>query len=343
MPVMLVNAYSTHRDPPAAPFPHALRSRRTLQDPELRAHLNGFMGFVMGGGKRKMNASRYHVLGHIERVRHQLAMEVDPAQLGALGAWAQDANAILFLPDATVRAPDGKVLVAPDTGDAETGADVPHPQDAVRRKQATEAALAARGVRVPASLPPVVSEVEVELRTAGEVASRCLALFACAVRGESLASGEPISAAEIRAKVRRAFEAMSPRESAFFASDEPAKQDVVNAVWRYEALAALAWAIGAVVELPFPTGLCDVPRLARTMLQGGGRAVADAARLRETGAILDALDACYRLHWATTEARVKKAEPPAGVEPGVVAERHHALNWLVRFQDADWDDVDTPT
>lgn len=28
---------------------------------------------------------------------------------------------------------------------------------------------------------------------------------------------------------------------------------------------------------------------------------------------------------------------------GVVAERHHALNWLVRFMDADWDDVDTPT
>jgi hypothetical protein len=28
---------------------------------------------------------------------------------------------------------------------------------------------------------------------------------------------------------------------------------------------------------------------------------------------------------------------------GVVAERHHALNWLVCFGDADWDDVDTPT
>jgi hypothetical protein len=79
------------------------------------------------------------------------------------------------------------------------------------------------------------------------------------------------------------------------------------------------------------------------MLDHGGEAVVRSARLRGAGEILDALDLCYRLHWATTEARVKQTEPPAGLEPGVVAERHHALNWLVRFQDADWDDVDTPT
>jgi hypothetical protein len=32
-----------------------------------------------------------------------------------------------------------------------------------------------------------------------------------------------------------------------------------------------------------------------------------------------------------------------GLDPGVIQERHHALNWLVRFEDAEWDDVDTPT
>jgi hypothetical protein len=79
------------------------------------------------------------------------------------------------------------------------------------------------------------------------------------------------------------------------------------------------------------------------MLRGGGEAVASAARLRPTGELLDALDLSFRLHWATTDARVKNAAPPAGLEPGVVAERHHALNWLVRFQDAAWDDVETPT
>ncbi len=45
----------------------------------------------------------------------------------------------------------------------------------------------------------------------------------------------------------------------------------------------------------------------------------------------------------TTEARVRKTEAPAGLEGGVVFERHHALNWLTRFGDAEWDDVETPT
>jgi hypothetical protein len=49
------------------------------------------------------------------------------------------------------------------------------------------------------------------------------------------------------------------------------------------------------------------------------------------------------LRWATTEARIKGAAPPAGLEPSVVLERHYALNWLTRFEDEDWDDVETPT
>jgi hypothetical protein len=50
----------------------------------------------------------------------------------------------------------------------------------------------------------------------------------------------------------------------------------------------------------------------------------------------------YRLHWAVREARIKQADI-AGLEPGVVAERHNSFNWLVRFQNQDWDEVETPT
>jgi len=31
------------------------------------------------------------------------------------------------------------------------------------------------------------------------------------------------------------------------------------------------------------------------------------------------------------------------VDLAVLMERHRALNWLVRFQHAGWDEVDTPT
>jgi hypothetical protein len=341
---MLVNAYATHRAPPELDFPHQLRGRRDRSDPELARHVQGFMGFIMGGGRRQMSATRYHVLGHLERVHHHLAFEIDASQLGALGVWAAAANAILFLPDASVRAPDGKVLVAPDTGDAEPGAAVPYPADAIARKQRSEAALGGLAVRTPKSLPPVVAEVEVELRSAGEVAERCLALFACALRAESLASQQPIAVAELEQRLPRAFVALSPNERDFMTQATPPEQEIVNHAWRYEALAALVWTLGALDdELPPPTRTCDVPALAKLMLAADGHAFVAQAQLRPAGAILDALDLCYRLHWATTDARVKQAPMPAALDPGVVAERHYALNWITRFADADWDDVDTPT
>jgi hypothetical protein len=340
---MLVNVYATHRDPPAPSFPHRMRNRRDTSDAELTPHLQGFVGYITDRGKRPMTAIRYGVLRHIERVRHHLAMDVEPAQMDAFAAWARAANAIVFLEDGSVRAPDGKVLVAPGTGDPQPGAQLPYPEDARSRKTQTEAVLAARGVRTPQSLPPVVSETEVDRRAPGDVAARVLALFACAVRAESLGSGKPIGAAEIDRKMPLAFAALSPTERAFMADDAPPRQAIVNHAWRYEAVVPLAWAVNALDALPFPDAICDVSSLAKTILALDARAFVAGARLRAAGELLDALDVVFRLHWATTDARIKKTEPPAGVEPGVVAERHHALNWLVRFENADWDDVSTPT
>jgi hypothetical protein len=340
---MLVNAYCTRCVLPPLAFPHVLRSRRDRSDPELSNHLNGFAGFVMDRGKRPMTQMRYQVLRHIERVRHQLALEVDDGQISAFAAWARAANAIVFLQDGTVREPDGAVLVDPKTGDPQPGADVPYPADAVERKSRSDSALAQLGVRAPKTLPPVVGEEEAELRTPSEVALRCLALFACAVRAESLASGTEIAVADLRQRMPLAFTALSPKEQAFLDASTPAQQDIVNHAWRYEALWVLAWAAGALPALPPASRTCDVPALAKAMLASSGQAFVQGARLRPPAEILDELDMHFRLHWATTEARVQKTPPPAGLEPGVVHERHYALNWMTRFGEADWDDVDTPT
>ncbi|PSD21825.1 hypothetical protein C7E13_19565 [Stenotrophomonas maltophilia] len=57
----------------------------------------------------------------------------------------------------------------------------------------------------------------------------------------------------------------------------------------------------------------------------------------------DALDLHYRLHWVAREAQRQGAPMPGALEGGVIYERHYALNWLFCFEQADWDDVDTPT
>jgi hypothetical protein len=341
--MLLVNAYATHRDPPAPAFPHRLRGRRDASDPELAKHLQGFKGFVMDRGKRPMTATRYAVLRHLERVKHHLSLEVEDGDMNAFASWARDVNALVFLPDGSVRAPDGKVLVAPGTGEPQAGAEVPYPEDAARRKASSTAALSSRGIATPKSLPPVVAEIEVDLLRPGDVAKRAFALLACAVRGESLASGDPIEAAQLERQLPLAFPALSPKERAFMENPVPGDQDVTNQVWRYEALATLAWSLGVVDALPFPAAICDVSALTKAMLALDARSFASSARLRAPSEILDQLDLVFRLHWATTEARVRKKAPPAGVEPGVVAERHYALNWLTRFEGAEWDDVTTPT
>ena len=340
---MLINAYSTHRHAPSPDFARAPIRRRDRSDPELDAHINGFMGFVMDRGKRPMTVMRYAVLRHLERVRYHLSFEVEDVHFDRLSAWASDANALIFTEDGCVRAPDGAVLVDPGSGEPHEGAKMPYPEDAAARKARSEAVIVGHDVPIAPTLPPVIGEVELELRDARDVASRCLALFACAVRAESLASNEPLPVSQIRERLPMAFDALSGREQAFMANEAPGRQDIVDHAWRYEALAVLLWALGTLDTLPFPEAICDVSALAKVVLALDANAWRKSASLRPAAEVLDALDLTFRLHWATTEARSRKTPGPAGVEPGVVSERHYALNWLVHFEDADWDDVTTPT
>ena len=139
------------------------------------------------------------------------------------------------------------------------------------------------------------------------------------------------------------FGALSPDERAFLEKAAPDKQELANHGWAQEALGVLAWSVGWVPELPFPTQIVDVPALAKIVLTHTTDAAVSAATLRSPSEILDALDLHYRLHWITTDARVKNTPCPGSLVPGVVLERHRALNWLTKDQDADWDDVDTAT
>jgi hypothetical protein len=70
--------------------------------------------------------------------------------------------------------------------------------------------------------------------------------------------------------------------------------------------------------------------------------VADAT-LRPVAEVLDEADLIYRYDWAVVDARINNKPVPLGVDPGVVQERHYALNWLIGYMDQDWDDVSTDT
>lgn len=340
---LLLNVYATLSDPALPTFPHRPLGARNVDDPALLEHLDGFIGYVMNASDAPMTAQRYHLYRHIQRVRWQFSLELDGSDLDALHVWAFEANAVVLWPDGGVRDNRGKTLFHPDAALIDDDAELPYPDDAEQRRERTLQALSQRQLTVPVSLPPVIGETEVELRDVDDVAARMQAVFAVAVRGESLQGDDPLATDEILARLPRAASTLSPDEQAFMAAEPPDPQQIIDAVWRYEALAVLQWAMGWLDALPFPDQVCDVSRCAELALTWADSASTHTATLRPAGEILDALDLHLRLHWLTRQARLDETDPPAGLIPGVIAERHHALNWLVRFESRDWDDIDTPT
>lgn len=338
---MLINAYCTVVNPPALDFPHQLLGRRTSEQPELVSHIDGFVGFLLSRRGEQMTAKLYHCIQHVQRVRTHISFEIEPDQLDGLTAWAEQANAILFLADSSIRDPWGRIVIAADGDSVSTDGEVPFPPEAYARRERTQSLLATMGVRIPL-LPPVVSERELKLRPARDVALRAVALLLVALQAEALASESGSMAERLHKGFPQGYAALSPLEAQFMGEEKPARQDMINFCWRYEALQLLVWALGLLDALPSPAGICDVARLVDQLLALGEEEIL-AARLRSDAEILDALDLHYCLHWLVVQARLDGHEAPAGIDPGVINERHYALNWLTCFLDEDWDEVETPT
>ncbi|MQA18795.1 DUF4272 domain-containing protein [Rugamonas rivuli] len=340
---ILINAYCTVADVPKPGFPHVLNARRDLSNRELQPHLNGLMNHLAQAGGGKMTQVRYHTIRHVQRVRQHVSLSIEAGAMDGFTAWAEAANAIAFMENGSVRDPQGRILLPASGDDGDPKAVVPYPQQAWQRKARSEQLLAARKIVVPATLPPLVSEPELRLRMPEDVLRRMLALFVVAIRAESLSGGHAIAVDELKKRFPPAFAGLTDAERAFLAKDAPTEQETTQFLWRYEAILVLQWVLGLQEELPFADAICDVASISRTVIERGTEGLRKQLAMRPAVEILDALDLHYRQHWATRQAILKKAAAPAGLNDGVLQERHHALNWLVHFEDRDWDEVDTPT
>ncbi|MGH8081663.1 MAG: DUF4272 domain-containing protein [Lysobacter sp.] len=339
---LLINAYSTLASPPSPEFLAAAPVRRDRSDPELVPHLQGFVGYVLSTVTEGMDARTFGVLRHLQRVQTQYSFEVEDDQFDALAAWGTTANVLCFLPDGSVRDAAGNVLVSRGEPAVEADAALPYPADARARKHASEAELKQLGAQPPAHLPPVLGEGEVRLREPAEAMRRMLALCAVAVRAESLSS-QTLSVEDIQAKLAAGVAELTPAERAFIDNDAPDEETWANHGWRYESAALLQWALGLSDTLSPATTICDAAGVARTAIAHAGEAEIAQARLRPVAELLDALDAIYRRHWLVRQARLDERDPPIGLHPSIVYERHYALNWLLRFDEQDWDEIGTPT
>jgi hypothetical protein len=211
--------------------------------------------------------------------------------------------------------------------------------EAQTRKSRSLAILKTEQVPINDYLPLTETETDSTRRTSEQVATRAMALCVVALKAEGLEQ-------EIVIHLVQKYElasAFTPKETQFINNPSPKQRDRIQFVWRYECFWVMLWALGFIDRLDRPDKICQVKRAVEFLHENGRNGFLKKANLRPQAEILDAADLIYRYHWAIVDARINKRHTPAGLDGGVVMERHYALNWLIGYMGQDWDDVSTDT
>lgn len=193
----------------------------------------------------------------------------------------------------------------------------------------------------------------VELRSKEEVVKRLIGTLVVSLYSEVLLNPqENMSVTEARefiAKVMKDYsvndmkEILTEGEMDYINDDDSDERTRINFSWHYEHLYALEWVLG-LTEWNYPDDICDVGLMVRNLNEFDSlEEICQKTTMRSKKEILDKADLIYRMDWAAVDARIHQLSGPAGLEGGVVQARHKTLNWIIRFENQEWDKVDTPT
>ncbi len=219
--------------------------------------------------------------------------------------------------------------------------------DSLRRRNENMEKILARHIHVTKWLPLIESEKDAHFRTREEIAGRAAALMIVALFSEYiLAEHKSISEAKDFVQpiidIYHANDFFSEKEKMYLENDNSTREEQIQFLWQYEPLMVILWALGYENELFFPDKICDVGALVRTMREHNSiDALVKDANPRSADELLYEADMIYCLDWACVDTRIHGLPAPAGMDSGVVMERHKALNWLI--QGEDWDSVDIST
>lgn len=216
-----------------------------------------------------------------------------------------------------------------------------------QRKARSISILKEKGVPYIEHLP--VIESVITPRTPQEIARRAIACLITVQVACDMSRGEDVKKSqEFFQQMLETYgvaDELTPKEQMFF-SGKPSNQDAVNMAWKYEAYWPLIWALGLVDSLEYPDQICDCDFAIEAVSSCGSfEELMESARPREISEILDEADLIFRYDWACVNARLHGREAPAGLDSGVVMERHWGLNWLIgkNTDNDEWDTVSTDT
>ena len=184
-------------------------------------------------------------------------------------------------------------------------------------------------------------------RTPDEVARRALALFAVV----NAAYERPPKQIRDWLEWTGFSRFLSPWEADFLSKDTAPEEEVCAASWRTEALQVLTWALRLLDKLPPASDKADLEQLGitRAMLEDPDAFITTAV-LRPIEELETAQAEIEGHHWgvrAGPAGRRLFGHPASedAFHPGIVYQRHYAINWLLGRgdDDEDWDNVRTDT
>ena len=179
------------------------------------------------------------------------------------------------------------------------------------------------------------------LRTAPEAAERLLLAAAVSAVAADVDREEVLACLQQEGLWAKA----SPMEKAFLSAAQPSEKSKVHFSWQMESVYVLGWALNLLPTMTPPTTQASIgDSLER--VPGPGDRVGDfvaSSKLRAAAEIHSAAQAALNAHAYFRQARSSGKPEPHGYDIEVAQERHRALNWLIRYENADWDVVATDT
>jgi hypothetical protein len=206
------------------------------------------------------------------------------------------------------------------------------PPDAEARRQRTLDILDSEGAYCPPGLMRLPGEGAVRWPGAEAVALRALALLMVGCEGTGM------SGALVDKLIDQYLPPFSPAEWRWFESPDRDPDETRAFGWRFEAALPLLWAVGLAGGLKRPDSQTEPFAILEPLVHFRREELLGRAMLRPGGELLDSADLHFCYECASRLTLDTGEPPPAGLDGGVLLERHYAFTWLIEGG-GDWDSV----
>lgn len=206
---------------------------------------------------------------------------------------------------------------------------------AANRKTQTETLLKSLNIPVYPELPLIEEEAEAKVRTAQDIAKRILVLIYLNVASEDEAAKVEIVSF---LKSQKLWQHASPEEKLLFEKPRLNEKESISISWQTEAIKLLLWCIYKIDTVDLPTKEAEISTILEVIpeFMDDPTEFIEEASVRDIPELLDMSDFLFRLHSAVAEEEddAKLGE----INPGIVFERHIAINWVTCMAE-NWDEV----